>query len=282
MRTSFIKKASNIIYSILRLHALIKSQDTHIDITNNDFVIIVITFNNVDILRTQYEHLIKNLEDRFTYVIGDNSSNSAQSALIRAWCREQNISYVKIPKNPLTGIRMSGSHAIALNWCYRNIIQKYKPIFFGFLDHDIFPIVSTRIIPKIVQGMWGVVRTRKEYWWYLWPGFSFFEYAKMKTYAFNFFPRHTGPGARIFLDTGGSNYYSIYQYVDRGSINEAPSTIIDLTTKQKLVPGSDSSQTFEIIDKSWLHLRQISWRSESFNKLDNQETILTIAREFTH
>jgi hypothetical protein len=270
------KKVSNFIYRVLLLHVYTKARYKNILFKKSDFLIIVIAFNNTDILRMQYEYLQKNLEEKFDYVVADNSSDTKRSLEIRIFCEEHAISYVRLPRNPLTNIRMSGSHAIALNWCYRNIVSLYKPTYFGFLDHDIFPIVITNIKPKILHGFWGVIRTRKEKW-YFWPGFSFFEYEKVKNYRFNFFPHHAD--SVVFLDTGGSNYNKIYKHIHRNAVGEAKSTLIDIVTKKEFVPNTDSSKTFELIDNSWLHLRQISWRKESFGKMNEQSEILSIALE---
>jgi hypothetical protein len=174
---------------------------------------------------------------------------------------------------------MSGSHAMALNWCYKNIIKKYYPKYFGFLDHDIIPIRPTEIIPKIRNGLWGIIRTKKERWWYLWPGFSFFEFEKIKQYRLNFFPTHTGPSNSVFLDTGGSNYLSFYKNIRRSDVGEPENNLIDLTTGQTLTPGTDSSNTIEIIDNAWLHLRQVSWRRESVDKIARLSKIIDITNE---
>jgi len=278
---TLIKKTSNLIYKILLLHVFIKTSYKKILFTKSDFIIIVIAFNNVDIIETQYKYLKKFLKDEFDYIIADNSSKKESSKKIKNFCENNQISYVEIPKNLLTGIRASGSHAIALNWCYKNIIRKYKPNFFGFLDHDIFPIKECSILNKMNTGFYGAIRKRGDIFWYLWPGFSFFDYDQTKKYSFNFFPHHSGPDGSIFLDTGGSNYYSIYRKVEKERVVEAKNKLINLSTEKKFIKGEDSSQTFEIIEKSWLHLRQIAWREESSNKMSNKENIIKLALENT-
>lgn len=276
-----IKKVSNIVYKILLLHVYRKARYKKILFRESSFIIITIAFNNIDILKTQHKYLKENLEDNFNHIIADNSNNKEKSDEIRLFCEKNGSSYIKLPKNPLTGVRASGSHGIALNWCYRNIIKKYKPKYFGFLDHDVFPIKKTCIITKIIDGFWGVVRTKKEKWWYLWPGFSFYEYAKVKKYKFNFFPHHAGFNSLVFLDTGGSNYYSIFRKVNRSSIAESKSRLIDLNTEKEFVMGDDSRNTFEIIDNEWLHIRQISWREESFSKISKENEIIDVASKIT-
>ncbi len=274
---SLLKKFQNSIYKILLLHVHLKARYKKILFTESDCLVIVVTFNNIDILRIQHSYLKKFLLDPYDFVVADNSSNSCEAKKIQLFCEKNNISYVRLPWNPLTGIRASGSHGIALNWCYSNMVKKIKPKYFGFLDHDIFPIVNTTILNKIKIGLWGAVRTRKEDYWYLWPGFCFFDFKTFKDYRFNFFPFHGGKDGDIFLDTGGSNYNTIYHNIKRSEIDEATSILVNLDTEKVLQKGEDSKNTFEIIDYSWLHLRQVAWRKESHSKLQDSEKILQCA-----
>lgn len=274
------KKISNLVYKMLLSHRFLNGSYKNMFSLKSNFVLVVIAFNNKEILEVQYKYLKENLKDPFDYIIADNSNKKETSESILSFCQANNISYIKIPHNLLTGIRASGSHGIALNWCYRNIIKKHKPNFWGFLDHDIFPISETTILKKIKIGIWGAIRTRGEKFWYLWPGFCFFEYEKTKKYIFNFFPYHAGRDGSIFLDTGGSNYNSIYKKIRREKIEEAKTKLINQATEKELVKGEDSSQTFEIIDNSWLHLRQIAWRKESFNKMEQKDSFIDSAKKY--
>lgn len=271
------KKLRNIAYKILLLHRFRSSPRQDIRFKKCDFLLAVITFNNVEILRKQYEYLKKFLNTPHDYLVADNSDNPITSMEIEEFCHDHNISYVKIPNNPLTGVRASGSHGIALNWVYRNIIQKYQPKYFGFLDHDIFPIREAILFDKMALGFYGAIRKRKEPFWYLWPGFCFYEYEKVKRYKCDFSPYHAGADGLTFLDTGGSNYNSIYRNIGRTGVREAKSILINSVTGKEFVKGEDSSRTFEIIEDTWLHLRQIAWRAESSNKMDNLEELIRIA-----
>lgn len=275
------KKFHNYLYTLLRWHAFLKSPQTHLTIPKNStLLVIVIAFNNKEIIAKQYAHLKKYVSDNFEYIVADNSSDTKTSSELLTWCANEHVSYVKIPKNPLTGIRASGSHGIALNWCYRNIIQKYTPLNFGFLDHDIFPLSTVSIIKNLELGFYGAIRNRAQEYWYLWPGFCFFTYSALKKYTVNFFPYHAGENGAIFLDTGGTNYMTIYKTLGRENVREAPSVLINLTTKKTFVRGEDSSQTFELIDSKWLHMRQIAWRSESSDKMNNLSDIEECAKNY--
>ncbi len=272
-----IKKLANLLYKVLLLHTFVRSRKEKIFFKESDFLVVTIAYNNLETIKIQHSLITTNLVDDFNYLIADNSNDKNISEKIELFCTENTISYVKIPRNPLSNIRASGSHGIALNWSFVNIVEKYKPKFWGFLDHDIFPIKKTEILKHIKIGLWGAIRSRGTHWWYLWPGFCFFEREKTKQYKFDFSPYHAGVDGLTFLDTGGSNYNSIYKKIDRKSIDEAETKLIDIRTKKEFKKGDDSSQVFEIIDKSWLHLRQIAWRKESSNKISQQEAILDVA-----
>lgn len=277
---TLIKKTSNLIYKILFFHTLIKSSYKNIKIKGNNLMIIVIAFNNKEILETQEKYLQENLKEKYDYIVADNSTKINVSEKIKLFCKEKNISYIKIPSNPLNGVRASGSHGIALNWCMKNIIRKYKPKYFGFLDHDIFPLKEVCVTDKLKSGFSGITRTRGDKYFYLWPGFCFFDFEKVKNFKFNFFPHHSGRNGLTFLDTGGSNYYSIYKKTSRKEIQESSSKLINLNTGKEFIKGENSSQTFEIIDSTWLHLRQIAWREESFNKMNKKDDFINSARKF--
>ncbi len=277
---TILKKGSNLVYKLLLCHVYSKARYSNVTFQKSNFLITVVAFNNADLIKLQYTKLKELFREPFDYLVADNSSDKNISNNLRDFCAQQNISYVLLPKNPLTGMRASGSHGVALNWCYRNIIQTYKPTHFGFLDHDIFPLREIQLTPKLDLGFYGAVRTRKEPYWYLWPGFSFFTHKHMQNFSVNFFPYHGGHDGSIFLDTGGSNYNTIYKHLGRTGVREARSRLINRTTNTDFIKGEDSSQTFEIIDNSWLHLRQIAWRAESSNKLDELEDIISSAKKF--
>ena len=274
------KKGSNLIYKILLLHKYTKARYEKIIFQKSELLLTVVAFNNADLIKLQYEKLNEFLNEPFDYLVIDNSSKKETSEQLRAFCKEKNISYVLLPKNPLTGIRASGSHGIALNWFYKNIIQKYQPTYFGLLDHDLFPLKEVSVRENLTTDFSGIVRRRKENFWYLWPGFSFFKYEKMKKFSVNFFPHHSGKDGSIFLDTGGANYHSIYKQAGKYSIKEITSKLINKNTGKEFIKGEDSSQVFEIIDNSWLHLRQIAWRAESSNKINEVGEITSFAKKF--
>jgi hypothetical protein len=99
---------------------------------------ITIAFNTpwtIDLLIDSWQHYCK--ETRL--LVADNSNKCEASEEIRKICETKNISYIKLPKNPVR--HPSKSHGLALNWTWRNIVAKLKHLVrAGFIDHDCYPI----------------------------------------------------------------------------------------------------------------------------------------------
>jgi hypothetical protein len=227
--------------------------------SQKDLLLISIAFNNAETIQLQYEYLKKNLSDNFSYTVADNSNDKKASIAIRSFCIENNIPYYKLPSNPLTGAQPSGSHGLALNWSYKHIVKKTSQKFFGFLDHDIFPFRETAIIPHIRQGMFGWLQERNDKW-YLWPGFCFYEYEKVKNISLNFMPATN-------LDTGGSNYEVLYKNTDRGNLVQLQHGYVNIETNEESTIFKDAENTVELIG-DWIHIMRVSsWNGHDKNTL---------------
>ncbi len=171
-----------------------------------DFIdIITIAFNNVSILKIQYFFIKKNLKDCYEYSIIDNSTKKNVSKLIKEFCKNENIEYVKIPQINIT-LNPSDSHGLAINWAIKNFIKPRKAKYFGIIDHDIFPIKPTKIINILKkQEIYGHLQIRKA-GWYLWAGFCFFNEKFINNKKMNFLPKNG-------MDSGGGNYNDLYKHL---------------------------------------------------------------------
>lgn len=136
--------------------------------------LVSIAFNNEIVITYQIKLLKKYLIDDFSYTVVDNSSKPDKQKLIAQICIDNGVNYLLPPSNPFLGEVGSGSHGATLNWAYNNFITHRKPQYFGFLDHDIFPVERTSILEKL-HGVpiYGKIDVRGDKW-YLWSGFSFF------------------------------------------------------------------------------------------------------------
>jgi len=186
---------------------------------SKEFEIYTVAFNNDKVIDYQIKFMKKNFKDEHQYIIVDNSSDEEASKKIRKICIDNDIMYIRLPKNTLFS---SQSHALALNYIYRNIISNRENVrYFWFLDHDIFPIKKTTILPYLKkQKMYGYLMDKEkiEYArnaWNLRPGFCFFDKSLSKNFDFrptkSLFPLYA-------LDTWGRNYKLIYRKYDRNKL----------------------------------------------------------------
>jgi hypothetical protein len=232
----------------------------------NQLILLPIAFNNVETIKLQYTYIHKNLTENFTYIVADNSSDKNAASAIKAFCKEHSIPYSKLPANPLTGSHPSGSHGLALNWAYKNIVKKYKPKYFGFLDHDIFPVRKTEVVSKIKHGVYGLVQERNTNW-YLWPGFCFYDYKTIKNYKIDFRPA-------VGLDTGGGNYESIYKTIDKKSLTPIVHYYKNTQTYESFDVYKGGENIVEVIS-DWVHIMRLShWDSFSTSDDTSVEEIL--------
>ena len=177
-----------------------------------EFEIYTVAFNNDRVIDYQIKLMKKNFKDEHQHVVVDNSSDEEISKKIREICIDNDTMYIRLPKNTLFS---SQSHALALNYIYRNIISKRKNVkYFWFLDHDIFPIKETGI-KKYLDKQWMywylLDKEKLEYArnaWTLWPWFCFFKRWISKKFDFrpkkSLYPLYA-------LDTWGRNYGLIFK-----------------------------------------------------------------------
>lgn len=174
--------------------------------------IATIAFNNSEVIAQQIRLLKKYLLDPHHYTVVDNSPDPLKKEQIMLLCENSGIAYIRLPENPYTGKDASLSHGVALNWVVRHFLRPRKANYFGFIDHDIFPVRSTTIIDCLqVANIYGLMQ-EKENIWYLWPGFCFFKREFVKRKKMNFMPDKG-------VDTGGGNWKSLYSKLDKSKIH---------------------------------------------------------------
>lgn len=231
---------------------------------NNEPIVdvVVVTFNNKLIFEHQLRLVRKNLSGNYNYIVADNSSNKNVRKDIQKICRENNVSYVSLPPNHLIG---GNSHAAALNWVYRKVISPRCPDIFGFIDHDLFPISKINIAEKISdQPIYGLRRDRKQYW-YLFAGLCFFRYDFVKGKKIDFMPRMINGE---YLDTGGSNWKSLYASLDKNRITTFVSERQVVFRKRESMERH--ADEIEFFDECWLHTINGSY----WAKVENKDSII--------
>lgn len=214
---------------------------------NQSTDIITIAFNNYQIIPFHVHYIKKYYLDNHTHIIADNSSDKSASERIKNYCVEHGIPYIRLPKNHQKG---SYSHATALNWVYKHVISKRNPAYFGFADHDLFPIkpVSlTKLLQK--QHVYGPIRVRGEgKYWYLSAILCFFDIKYVRDKKLDFMPVRYDNDKKNYLDTGGGNWPRLYSKMDSTQMVFCEEKLV------KIGKNNDRHNDFvEIFDNVFLH-----------------------------
>lgn len=200
-----------------------------------------VAFNNPAVIAEQIRLLRKNLGDPFSYTVADQSPDRARSAEIERICVEQGVPYLRLPRSRGPAPDPSASHGRALNWVLARYIRPRGAHYFGFLDHDVFPIRRTAVVPKFSRApVWGHLQQRGQRW-YLWPGLSFFDARRVAHELLDFRP---GRG----VDTGGRSWEALYSKLDRADVEAPPRTLERLREGE----GGEQSDHYEVLG-DWLH-----------------------------
>ena len=183
--------------------------------------------------------------DATTLVVCDNSRSDGAAADIARICASAGIAYLRLPRNPRkTGSR---SHALGMNWAYRNIICAARPRCFAFLDHDLIPLREVDLADLVSrQPFYGHVRTAGHRW-FLWAGYCVFDgrFADRPVLDFS-------QDWFIGLDTGGANFRRVYHAFDRGRMSFARYSLETIAD-----PQTGARIEVEFVD-DWLHLTNVS------------------------
>lgn len=175
-----------------------------------------IAFNNAQVIELHNRYVAKYLKGNINHIIIDNSSDPVQSEKIRQVCLATKTPYLRLHKNRMGVFSGSYSHAAAVNWTFRHIVSARQPYGFGFIDHDIFPVVPMDMASILHEKpVYGARRERGNAW-YLSAIISFYRLDWLKDKNFDFMPAKVDG---IYLDSGGSNWNNIYSKADASDIN---------------------------------------------------------------
>lgn len=173
--------------------------------------IVSVAFNCVHTVRQQIRLIRKYLQDPFCLTIADNSTDRHCREEIRRLCQAEKVAYIGLPTNPYRKTKCSNSHGTALDWMWRNYLSARPTAYFGFLDHDIYPVRRTSILKNLSgRKVHGALQVREPRW-YLWAGFSFFERSAVQDVEISFRPIED-------LDTGGRNFQTLYSRLQRANL----------------------------------------------------------------
>lgn len=183
----------------------------------NELLLISIAFNKPYLIEHQIRLIKKYLLDSHVFVVTDNSSIKEARIEISRICKEGGVEYFPAPEFHGDGCQ---GHGTCINWSCNNVVRVSGKKYFGFLDHDVFPIKPTSIVKNMNEsGMMGPIslHVKEGGKWYMWPGFCFYDRSIIGNIDLNFKPV---PG----LDTGGGNYDILYYKTDMLSLPKMMAT----------------------------------------------------------
>jgi hypothetical protein len=222
-------------------------------------LIMTVSYNNANVIRQQIRFVKKNIKDEYVYIIADNSSDKAKRSEIQILCKETNTGYISLPPNPFS--TSSDSHAVALNWLFKNIVSVYQPAFFGFIDHDIYPVKPHSVTDLMAaQPFYGLIQQRENYW-YLWPGLCFFKKEAYNNREFDFMPCVSNG---IRLDTGGALCDILFHTFNKDSV-KFPTQVYENIREGEVF----QSDKIELIG-NWLH----SFNGSYWMQVKDKEDVL--------
>lgn len=209
--------------------------------------IVTVAFNNIELIRWQTRLIRKYIQSPYTQIIVDNSTKKEARQQLQEFCKDNGLLYVGMPLNLLNRISPSYSHAMAVNYAYRRIIAYRKSSYFMLLDHDLFPIAPTNI-DEIMCGkdVYGFKMDLDPKSWYLHPKVIILRSGTHRKFGVDFMPANYHG---VYLDTGGSNWKRIYQYLSEDRCQWISHQLEPLRAGENW-----HSDTLEYLDgRRWLH-----------------------------
>lgn len=231
-----------------------------------ELAIITVAFNNEIVIEQQIYLIKKFVIDRHVHIIADNSSDIRKRGLIAQICKINNVEYISVPEN-IFSYNSSYSHGLAMTWVYRNIVSKRNYAYFGFIDHDIYPIKITSVLEHMngsqIYGSRRIVDNR----WYLHPAFCFFKLSFLKPKKLYFLPI---PG----LDTAGSLWESTYKNL---TVDQAFFADYKLCSLRE--GNINESDKYEMID-DWIHTINASHNFQIENPEEKEQLLKELFKPY--
>jgi hypothetical protein len=204
-------------------------------------VMITVAFADAEAIEWQ-SRLVRRFAGGALYIVADNSPTDEAAKAVEAVARREGRPYIRLPHNPWTGHAPSRSHGVALNWLWSNLLRPHQPEAFGFLDDDLFPTAADDpFAPLSRQPVFGGLREAGGRW-FLWAGFCFFRFAAVRDLDLDF-----GQDWFSGLDTGGANWWPLYQTLDLAALGLEPAR------RAPIVPGIPAEECCVFWCGSWLH-----------------------------
>jgi len=184
-------------------------------------------------------------------LVCDNSSDAAARARIARICADRGHIYCALPTAPRMHGRPNGSrsHAVALNWVWRNLIVPTAPKIVALLDHDLVPLAPDDLAARVRhQPLYGMVRHGTRFGgWYLWPGYCVFDLTALGGGRLDPGKLDFGTDTPRTLDTGGQNWRVLYRSL-------ALDTLARGRTQEVYLSDADGERESYLMVDGWLHV----------------------------
>ncbi|WP_127090920.1 hypothetical protein [Aquabacter cavernae] len=209
------------------------------------FLAVTVAFNLPEAVAFLSDAMARTMPD-VPLLVCDNSSDPAMRVRIAAICARSGRAYCPLPAVPRISPNVNGSrsHGVALNWIWRNILRPLRPSGFALLDHDLIPLAPDDLAARVArQPVYGMVRAGEDFGgWYLWPGYSVFDFKAVETLPLDF-----GTDTPRMLDTGGQNWRVLYRHLSLDDLAQAR------TRQVWLAAEGEGPEPFLLAD-TWLHV----------------------------
>ncbi len=169
----------------------------------NDTAIVIITYNNANLIKRQVELIRKFHKETVDVIIVDNSTDEDTIKAIKYYNdTELKCLYLKTDATSKNG---SESHSFSANIAYLTYKNEYK--YFLFLDFDCFPTRPFSIKEMLAGKMAIGMGQNKDGIEYFWPGCYAFNNGDIDQSLVDFSCSH-----ELKLDTGGFSFRIIEKY----------------------------------------------------------------------
>lgn len=216
-------------------------------------VLISVAFEQPWVLGWQLRMARRHIADA-TVLVLDNSRRPQARQEIERVCREQDVPYLGLPVNSTRHVNRS--HGMAMAWIYRNVVQQIKPRLFGYIDHDLIPLVPMSMAERVSGQPCFGMPVESRWAWQLWAGYCMFDYQAVAERPLNFLYDFSNG-----LDTGGRNWRSLYSRLDKQQLRFAISEM-----KEVCDPVTGEAAALQIVDERWLHIGGISYNDNFSSK----------------
>lgn len=189
-----------------------------------------------------------------TLIVADNSRFPKERAEIAEVCASHGTPYLPLP---LHGTRHPNrSHAMAMSWILRNIVEPLRPKTFAFIDHDLIPVAPVDLSELMGdQSLYGLFKPGIGRYWHLWAGYSVF-----RSDSFPFPKANALYDFCRGLDTGGRLWSPLFSRFDPGTLRFAKDV------REKLhPPGFAEPAGVQMLDDRWMHFEGIGY-NDNFQK----------------